>query len=119
MTETARPINGELHFRFYASLAFIGFTMGIAFVYSLVAHPIFYLLGRHDLAQYTTSQLWWYITAPILGITLEVEGYDNLRGWGGKNPQSCIFVSNHQNELDVLILGRVCKCKMSHFELSF
>ncbi|KAH8807468.1 hypothetical protein F5884DRAFT_789307 [Xylogone sp. PMI_703] len=107
MSDAGRQYSRWQRLRFCASLAFIGFTMGIAFIYSLVAHPLFYLLRRHDLAQYTTSLLWWYLTAPFLGIALEVEGYENLYGWGGRSSRSCVFVSNHQNELDVLFVGRL------------
>ena len=107
MPYTSLRNNYPLHLRFYASLAFIGLTMCLAFIYGLVAHPLFYLLNRHDLAHYTVSRLWWYITAPVLRIKLNVEGCNNLRGWGGKNTRNYVFVSNHQSELDVLILAQV------------
>ena len=76
--------------------------------YSAFALCIFTLLGRHDLAQYTTSRLWWYITAPVVGLELKIENEEKLRGWGGKSTDGpCVFVTNHQSEIDVLIAARV------------
>jgi len=93
--------------RFYFFFAYAGITLLIATLYSFFAHPLFYLVGRHDLAQYTTSMLWWYITAPVVGIRVKIEGEDILQGWGGVNRKSCVFAVNHQSQLDVLLLARV------------
>jgi hypothetical protein len=94
--------------RFNLFLAYTGLTIFVAAIYSAFALTIFTLLGRHDLAQHTTSRLWWYITAPVPGIELQIEGEEKLLGWGGKSPKgSCVFVVNHQSEIDILVLARV------------
>ena len=44
----------------------------------------------------------------MVGIKLEVEGEEKLKGWGGKSAKGpCVFVINHQSEIDVLIASRV------------
>jgi 1-acyl-sn-glycerol-3-phosphate acyltransferase len=94
--------------RFQVFLAYIGLTLFVSLIYSAFALCIFTLLGRHDLAQHTTSRLWWYITAPVVGIKLEVENGEELKLWGGKSPRGpAIFLSNHQSELDVLLASAV------------
>jgi len=93
--------------RFYFFFSYVGITISMATLYSCFAHPLFYLVGRHDLAQYTTSMLWWYITAPAVGIKVKIEGEDILQGWGGANHRPCVFAVNHQSQLDILLLARV------------
>ncbi|KAF8855802.1 acyltransferase-domain-containing protein [Acephala macrosclerotiorum] len=94
--------------RFNLFLAYVGVTIFLSAIYSSVALCIFTLLGRHDLAQHTTSRLWWHITAPLVGIKLEIEGEEKLRGWGGTSSQGpAVFVINHQSEIDVLIASRL------------
>jgi hypothetical protein len=94
--------------RFNLFLAYVGLTIFVSCIYSAFALCIFTLLGRHDLAQHTTSRLWWYITAPVTGIKLEIEDEEKLKGWGGKSTKGpCVFVINHQSEIDVLLASRV------------
>jgi hypothetical protein len=94
--------------RFYCFLAYIGLSILISTVHCSFAYVFFYLVGRHDLVQYTTARLWWYIVAPFAGIRLDIEGEEGLRGWGGTNQKrQCVFVLNHQSELDILICTRV------------
>ena len=96
--------------RFYLFLGYVGATLVLSTIWSAFALSIFTLFGRHDLAQHTTSRLWWYITAPLVGIRLEIEGEETLIGWGGEHGHKgpCVFVINHQSEIDVLIASRVC-----------
>ena len=94
--------------RFQVFLAYVGLTLFVSAIYSAFALCIFTLLGRHDLAQHTTSRLWWYITAPVVGIRLEVENGEGLKLWGGKSPRGpAVFLINHQSELDVLLVSPV------------
>ena len=94
--------------RFNLFLAYVGVTLFVSAIYSAFALCLFTLLGRHDLAQHTTSRLWWYITAPVVGIKLKIEDEETLKEWGGKSPKGpCVFVINHQSEIDVLIASRV------------
>lgn len=94
--------------RFNLFLAYVGLTLFVSAIYSAFALCIFTLLGRHDLAQHTTSRFWWYITAPVVDIKLKIENEEILLGWGGKSPKGpCVFVINHQSEIDVLIASRV------------
>jgi 1-acyl-sn-glycerol-3-phosphate acyltransferase len=94
--------------RFYAFLTYIGFTFLLGVLYSLVAHPLFRFVGRNDLAQHVFNKIWWYMVAPVAGIKLEIEGEEFLEGWGGSSGKGpCIFVVNHQSELDVLLIARV------------
>jgi 1-acyl-sn-glycerol-3-phosphate acyltransferase len=92
--------------QFYSLLVYANMTLLTAFIYSIATYPIFYFFRRVDLMQYTTSKLWWYITAPIVGIRIEIQGETGLWGWGGRKHNSkgpCIFVANHQSELDILL----------------
>jgi 1-acyl-sn-glycerol-3-phosphate acyltransferase len=101
--------------RFYFFLGYVGFTILVAAVYCCIAHPLFRLIGRRDLAQYTTARFWWYITAPIVGIKLKIEGEELLRGWGGSSLKGpCVFVANHQSELDILLYLRVHQSILGH-----
>jgi hypothetical protein len=95
--------------RFKCFMTFICGTMAVSGLYSLAAHPFFWLIGRHDLAHYTTSWLWWNLAAFPTGLRVQIEGEDKLKGWGGKRSARgpCIFAVNHQSELDVFLLARV------------
>jgi hypothetical protein len=105
--------------RFRCFMTFVCGTMAVSGLYSTVAHPFFWLLGRHDLAHYTTSWLWWKLAAIPTGLRIRIDCENELKGWGGqasaKGP--CIFAVNHQSELDILLLARVSSQKRNWFPI--
>ena len=43
-----------------------------------------------------------------MGIELQIEGEEKLLGWGGKTSKGpCVFIINHQSEIDIFVLARV------------
>jgi 1-acyl-sn-glycerol-3-phosphate acyltransferase len=93
-------------FRFYVFFIYIGFTFLIASIWFLFTLPVFILIGRHDLAQYTTSHLWYNIVTIPCGIRMDIEGTGNLIQRQRQGP--CVILMNHQSEMDFLLAANVC-----------
>jgi hypothetical protein len=96
--------------RFYLAMVFLYMTVLVAFLYALLAYPFFSAFGRRSFLQYTIGRLWWHIQAPIFRLCIVVEGEENMLRWvgGRESGGPCIFVANHQSELDLLIMAKVC-----------
>ncbi|KAI0887232.1 acyltransferase-domain-containing protein [Annulohypoxylon maeteangense] len=73
----------------------------ICAIYGAIASIILRILGREQIAQWTTARAFKYIMAATTGVTFEI--IDPNRYLETVRP--AVFIGNHQTELDVLMLG--------------
>ncbi|KAI1103806.1 acyltransferase-domain-containing protein [Jackrogersella minutella] len=73
----------------------------ICAIYGAIASIILRILGREQIAQWTTARAFKYIMAFSTGVTFEI--IDPNRYLETVRP--AVFIGNHQTELDVLMLG--------------
>ncbi|KAI1742305.1 hypothetical protein F4680DRAFT_46075 [Xylaria scruposa] len=69
--------------------------------YGAAASIVLRILGREQIAQWTTARAFKYVMALATGITFEVEDPNKYL----ETIRPAVFVGNHQTELDVLMLG--------------
>ncbi|KAF3065185.1 putative 1-acyl-sn-glycerol-3-phosphate acyltransferase [Daldinia childiae] len=73
----------------------------ICATYGVLASIFLRIVGREQIAQWTTARAFKYVMAITIGITFEVD--DPKRHLDTVRP--AVFIGNHQSELDVLMLG--------------
>ncbi|KAI1335760.1 acyltransferase-domain-containing protein [Xylariaceae sp. FL0016] len=73
----------------------------ICAIYGVLASIALRLVGRVQIAQWTTARAFKYVMATTTGITFEVED----PGRRLETVRPAVFIGNHQSELDVLMLG--------------
>ncbi|KAI0131717.1 acyltransferase-domain-containing protein [Hypoxylon sp. NC0597] len=73
----------------------------ICATYGAIASIILRILGREQIAQWTTARAFKYVMALTTGVTFEI--IDPKRHLETVRP--AVFIGNHQTELDVLMLG--------------
>ncbi|OTA89627.1 hypothetical protein M434DRAFT_34148 [Hypoxylon sp. CO27-5] len=73
----------------------------ICAIYGAIASIILRILGREQIAQWTTARAFKYVMALTTGVTFEI--IDPKRHLETVRP--AVFIGNHQTELDVLMLG--------------
>ncbi|KAI1143880.1 acyltransferase-domain-containing protein [Hypoxylon sp. FL0543] len=76
-------------------------SLVICAIYGAIASIILRLLGREQIAQWTTARAFKYVMALTTGVTFEV--IDPKHHLATVRP--AVFIGNHQTELDVLMLG--------------
>ncbi|CDO94151.1 unnamed protein product [Kluyveromyces dobzhanskii CBS 2104] len=69
-------------------------------MYGVLVSIVFSLIGKKHLAQWSTARCFYGVMGFVLGIKIVVSNSDRL------NDLPAIFVSNHQSELDILMLGK-------------
>ncbi|KAI1771380.1 acyltransferase-domain-containing protein [Hypoxylon cercidicola] len=73
----------------------------ICAIYGALASIVLRILGREQIAQWTTARAFKYIMALTTGVSFEIiDPKHNL-----ETVRPAVFVGNHQTELDVLMLG--------------
>ncbi|KAI0805258.1 hypothetical protein GGR55DRAFT_286070 [Xylaria sp. FL0064] len=73
----------------------------IAAIYGAIASIVLRILGREQIAQWTTARVFKYLMAMTTGISFEVEDPNKYL----ETVRPAVFIGNHQSELDVLMLG--------------
>ncbi|KAI8626874.1 1-acylglycerol-3-phosphate O [Xylariaceae sp. FL1651] len=73
----------------------------ICAIYGATASIILRILGREQIAQWTTARAFKYVMATTTGVTFEVEDPNKYL----ETVRPAVFIGNHQTELDVLMLG--------------
>ncbi|KAI1277628.1 hypothetical protein F5Y07DRAFT_81308 [Xylaria sp. FL0933] len=73
----------------------------IAALYGAIVSIILRILGRKQIAQWTTARVFKYLMALTTGISFEVEDPNKYL----ETVRPAVFIGNHQSELDVLMLG--------------
>ncbi|KAG7880053.1 hypothetical protein KL935_000586 [Ogataea polymorpha] len=69
--------------------------------YGVLCSVVLSLIGKRNLAQWSTARFYYYLFSTVMRITIEIEGEEKLSGL------PAILISNHQSELDVFMLGRI------------
>lgn len=87
--------------RFYAKVVTSVLALIICATYGVVASLVLGLLGRRSLSQWTTARAFSNLLSPLTGFYFEIEGEERLL------TRPAVFISNHQTEMDVLMLGRL------------
>ncbi|KAG5519924.1 hypothetical protein PMAC_000201 [Pneumocystis sp. 'macacae'] len=77
------------------------FTLFISAYFGVVSSAILYLLGKSNISQWLTARVCNLITSSALRLKIQVENEFFME------TRPCIFISNHQSELDILLLGRL------------
>lgn len=73
----------------------------IAAIYGVLASIVLRILGKEQIAQWTTARAFKYIMAFTTGVTFEVEDPNRILD----TTRPAVFIGPHQTELDVLMLG--------------
>lgn len=96
MLSTVVPVAG---FAARSLAAYI--SLLISAIYGVLVSIVLRILGREQIAQWTTARSFKYIMALTTGITFEViDPKHHL-----ETVRPAVFIGNHQTELDVLMLG--------------
>ncbi|KAI1326402.1 1-acylglycerol-3-phosphate O [Xylariaceae sp. FL0255] len=75
----------------------------ICAIYGALASIALRIVGREQIAQWTTARAFKFVMATTTGITFKVEDPNKYLD----TTRPAVFISNHQTELDVLMLGCV------------
>lgn len=89
------------HTRFWAKLLLYYWTLFISAFSGFVLSIILFVLGKSNISQWGVARICNTISAPALNLKMQVENEHFMR------VRPCVFVSNHQSELDILLLGRL------------
>ncbi|KAI1466998.1 1-acylglycerol-3-phosphate O [Daldinia caldariorum] len=73
----------------------------ICAIFGLFASIFLRIIGREQIAQWTTARAFKYVMAVTLGITFEIDDPNRYL----ETVRPAVFIGNHQSELDVLMLG--------------
>lgn len=87
--------------RFIARYATAIVAMIVCASYGVLASLVFKVIGHKSLSQWTVARSFDTLLSPLLGISFTVEHEERM------STRPAIFISNHQTELDVLMLGRM------------
>ncbi|AET38472.1 1-acylglycerol-3-phosphate O-acyltransferase SLC1 Ecym_2773 [Eremothecium cymbalariae DBVPG len=85
---------------FYAKSVLAVVLLSSCSLYGVVAAVLLSLVGKRRLAQWTTARAFNYIVGPAIGVNVKVINADKIK-------VPAVFVSNHQSELDILVLGKI------------
>lgn len=85
--------------QFYSRL--IVYILAVAFcaLYGATVSIFFTLIGKQGLSQWATARMFYTICRVLFGIKVVIKNPEALK------TRPAVFLSNHQSELDVLILG--------------
>lgn len=73
----------------------------VSATYGVLCSIFFTIIGKRDLAQWSTARFYYHLFSFIMGMKINVDKPELLE----KLP--AILVSNHQSELDIYMLGRI------------
>ncbi|XBW36970.1 hypothetical protein QEN19_002550 [Hanseniaspora menglaensis] len=86
----------KYHYRSFCSV----FLLGSCAFYGVIVSAYYNLKGQKQLGQYATARAYAYVMKKFVNVTVTVEGREFL-----DKSSPCIFISNHQSTLDILMLG--------------
>ncbi|CCG81376.1 putative 1-acylglycerol-3-phosphate acyltransferase [Taphrina deformans PYCC 5710] len=87
--------------RFYARIITCFLSLVVCASYGVIASIVLSFFGRRSLSQWTTARAFSGLLSPLIGFNFAVENEERLLN------RPAVFVSNHQTELDILMLGRM------------
>ncbi|AOW05633.1 hypothetical protein B0I72DRAFT_136665 [Yarrowia lipolytica] len=111
---------------FYVRAAIAVVIFAACATYGVLASTILTAIGKQGLAQWTVARAFYYSVRIFLGISIKLRSRQ-VTGTAGLDaskiqvanttkpidditkhlPRPCILISNHQNEMDILVLGRI------------
>ncbi|KAK9458268.1 hypothetical protein V1511DRAFT_455020 [Dipodascopsis uninucleata] len=89
-------------FQFYGRFVLCILSMCICASYGTFASIILALVGKKNLSQYVAGRSFSNVTCPLLGVNIKIKNEEILT-----RTRPVIFISNHQSEMDILMLGRI------------
>lgn len=87
--------------RFFANVLLSGIAIIICASYGVFISIVFGIIGLHGLSQYAVARSYSNLLSPLLGLYFDVENEGRLL------TRPAVFISNHQTDMDVLVLGRL------------
>lgn len=87
--------------RFYAKLVTSLVSLIICATYGVIVSIVLGILGHKSLSQWTTARAFCGMLSPLTGFRFDVENEERLLN------RPAVFISNHQTEMDVLMLGQM------------
>lgn len=111
---------------FYVRAAIAVVIFAACATYGVLASTILTAIGKQGLAQWTVARAFYHAVRIFLGISIKLRSRE-VTGTASLNPEKvsiasttktidditahlprpCILISNHQNEMDILVLGRI------------
>lgn len=88
---------------FFARLLASYAALLICASYGVTVSILFRIIGCPGLSQWATARSFKYVMRLATGVTCEIEDPHNYLN----TTRPCVFIGNHQSELDVLILGYI------------
>ncbi|CAN6640320.1 1-acyl-sn-glycerol-3-phosphate acyltransferase [Trichomonascus vanleenenianus] len=85
--------------QFYARLTVYVLLIAACGLSGAVMSAVLTLLGKQGLSQWAVARLFYGLAGTILGIKVVIKNPERLQ------TRPAVFLSNHQSELDILILG--------------
>lgn len=85
--------------QFYVRLAVYILAVAFCAFNGAVLSAVLTLIGKQGLSQWCVARMFLYIAGTILGIKVVIKNPERLK------TRPAVFISNHQSELDILILG--------------
>ncbi|KAF8470181.1 hypothetical protein BDZ91DRAFT_720108 [Kalaharituber pfeilii] len=87
--------------RFFSRILTCYFLLMTCAAYGVLASVVLRLIGKVSIAQWTAGRAFLAVTCPAVGVDFKVSGEEWLQ------TRPAVFISNHQTELDLIILGRI------------
>lgn len=85
--------------QFYARLTVYILAIAAVGLCGTTASAVLTLIGKQGLGQWTTARMFYFVASRLLGIKIVIKNPERLK------TRPAVFLSNHQSELDILILG--------------
>ncbi|KAK9478220.1 hypothetical protein V1514DRAFT_307684 [Lipomyces japonicus] len=89
-------------FQFYGRFLLCFLSMCTCATYGLFASVVLSLIGKKSLSQWAAGRAFSTLTCPLIGLDIKIQNEEILT-----KTRPAIFISNHQTELDILLLGRL------------
>ncbi|KAI9010855.1 hypothetical protein CLU79DRAFT_772993 [Phycomyces nitens] len=90
--------HGGFYYRSFISIICLAFSA----IFGMCAAILFPLVRRSDLTNWSVARLYYHLTYIFLGVSVKVEGAENLKVEG-----PAVYVCNHQSSMDVFVMGSV------------
>ncbi|KAH9855043.1 1-acylglycerol-3-phosphate O [Lenzites betulinus] len=87
--------------RYYVRLGLFLSTLGVCSVWGVICAIGMGLAGRRFDVFYVIARSFYYLTSPVVGVRLVVEGEEYL------DTRPAVLIGNHQSMFDILYLGRI------------
>lgn len=87
--------------QFYVRLTVYVLLIAVVALYGVISSAFLTLIGKQGLSQWNVARVFYFLCSRVLGLEVEVINPAPLE------TRPAVFVSNHQSELDIFMLGRM------------